>query len=256
MLTLMDPALAVRDLEWVLERGARVVYLRPAPVPKPTGSISPGHPDHDPFWARVSEAGVTVAFHAGDSGYGRYAAAWEGARQMEGFRGHAFGMSALPGRAILDTFAALLVHGVFRRFPKLQVASIENGSFWVPWLFTNLKKAFGQMPEAFGHEDPRETFRRHVSVAPYFEDDVPALADLIGPSRVLFGSDFPHAEGLRAPLDFVKELDGLAAADVRGDHARQPAPPGRALAQDGDRTRLPGEVRPCARRRSARSPAR
>src|SRR5262245_54990233 len=38
MLTLMDPALAVRDLEWVLERGARVVYMRPAPVPKPTGS--------------------------------------------------------------------------------------------------------------------------------------------------------------------------------------------------------------------------
>jgi len=215
MLTLMDPALAVRDLEWVLERGARVVYMRPAPVPKATGSTSPGHTDHDPFWARCAEAGVTVAFHAADSGYGRYAAAWEGARQMEGFRGHAFGMSALPGRAVMDTFAALLVHGVFRRHPKLQVASIENGSFWVPWLFTNLKKAFGQMPDAFGHEDPRETFRRHVSVAPYFEDDIPSLVDLIGAERVLYGSDFPHAEGLREPLDFVKELDGLSAADVR-----------------------------------------
>jgi predicted TIM-barrel fold metal-dependent hydrolase len=215
MLTLMDPALAVRDLEWVLERGARVVYMRPAPVPKPTGSTSPGHTDHDPFWARCAEAGVTVAFHAADSGYGRYAVSWEGARQMEGFRGHAFGMCALPGRAVMDTFAALLVHGVFRRFPKLQVASIENGSFWVPWLFTNLKKAFGQMPDAFGHEDPRETFRRHVSVAPYFEDDIPALVDLIGAERVLYGSDFPHAEGLREPLDFAKELDGLSAADVR-----------------------------------------
>ncbi|HEX5065446.1 MAG TPA: amidohydrolase family protein [Myxococcota bacterium] len=215
MMTLMDPALAVRDLEWAISRGARVVYMRPAPVPKPTGSTSPGHTDHDPFWARCAEAGVTVAFHAADSGYGRYAAAWEGARQMEGFRGHAFGMSALPGRAVMDTFAALLVHGVFRRFPKLQVASIENGSFWVPWLFTNLKKAFGQMPDAFGHEDPREVFRRHVSVAPYFEDDIPALVDLIGAERVLYGSDFPHAEGLREPLDFAKELDGLSAADVR-----------------------------------------
>ena len=215
MMTLMDPALAVRDLEWVLSRGARVVYMRPAPVPKPTGSTSPGHPDHDPFWARCAEAGVTVAFHAADSGYGRYAAAWESARQMEGFRGHAFGMCALPGRAVMDTFAALLVHGVFRRHPTLQVASIENGGFWVPWLFTNLKKAFGQMPDAFGHEDPRETFRRHVRVAPYFEDDIPALVRLIGASRVLYGSDFPHAEGLREPLDFVKELDGLPAPDVR-----------------------------------------
>jgi predicted TIM-barrel fold metal-dependent hydrolase len=215
MLTLMDPQRAVRDLEWVLERGARVVFLRPAPVPKPTGSASPGHPDHDPFWARAEEAGITVAFHAGDSGYGRQVAAWEGPRSMEGFRGHAFGMATLPGRAILDTLAALIVHGVFRRFPKLQVASIENGAFWVPWLFTNLKKAFGQMPDAFGHENPLETFRRHVRVAPYFEDDIPALARQIGVDRVLFGSDFPHAEGLRHPMDFVKELEGLSADEQR-----------------------------------------
>jgi predicted TIM-barrel fold metal-dependent hydrolase len=215
MMTLMDPQLAVRDLEWVIERGARVVYMRPAPVPKPTGSTSPGHTDHDPFWARAQEAGVTVAFHAADSGYGRYAAAWEGARQMEGFRGHAFGMSALPGRAIMDTFAALLVHGVFRRFPKLRVASIENGAFWVPWLFTNLKKAFGQMPDAFGGEDPRETFKRHVSVAPYFEDDIRATVDLLGLEPVLYGSDFPHAEGLRHPLDYVGDLAGFAPHEVR-----------------------------------------
>ena len=118
MLTLTDPREAVRDLEWVIERGARLVYLRPAPVPKPSGSASPGDSDHDPFWARVSEAGVTVAFHTGDSGYGRYVTPWEGARQMEGFRGHAFGMATLPGRAIMDTFAALIVHGVFARHPN------------------------------------------------------------------------------------------------------------------------------------------
>jgi predicted TIM-barrel fold metal-dependent hydrolase len=214
MLSLMDPEQAVRDLEWVLERGARLVHLRSAPVPKGARSISLGDPEHDPFWARVNEAGVTVAFHAGDTGYGRYVAAWEAPRQMEGFRGHALGMAMMPGRALMDTMAALIVHGVFTRFPNVRVCSIENGSFWVPWLFKNLGKAFGQMKWAF-QEDPRDTFRRHVWVAPYFEDDAAELRDLIGAERVLFGSDFPHAEGLANPLDFLKELRGFDEGEIR-----------------------------------------
>ena len=77
-----------------------------------------------------------------------------------------------------------------------------------------MDKAYGQMPELLS-EDPRETFRRHVWVAPFFEDDVRGLADLIGVDHVLFGSDFPHAEGLKRPLDFLKELEGFSEADVR-----------------------------------------
>ena len=214
MLTLMDPERAVADLEWALERDARVVFLRPAPVYKTGGSTSPADPCHDPFWARVHEAGITVAFHAGDSGYGRQAAAWESRGQMEGFRGFALGMAMLPGRAIMDTLAALIVHGLFDRFPGLRVASIENGGFWVPWLFKNLKKAHGQMDWAF-KGDPLETFRRNISVAPYFEDDFQEIAGLIGVDRVLFGSDFPHAEGLADPMSFTAELEGFSPGDVR-----------------------------------------
>jgi predicted TIM-barrel fold metal-dependent hydrolase len=214
MLSLADTEKAVAELERVLARGARVVYLRGAPVPKASGTASLGDPCHDPFWARVAEAGVTVAFHTGDSGYGRYVAAWEGPRPTEGFRGHAFGMAILPGRAIMDTIAALVVHGVFARFPNLRVATIENGSFWVPWLTKNLNKAYGQMRFAFA-EPPLETLRRHVFVAPYFEDDARELADLIGVDHVLFGSDWPHAEGLANPLDFAKELAAFSPAEVR-----------------------------------------
>jgi predicted TIM-barrel fold metal-dependent hydrolase len=35
------------------------------------------------------------------------------------------------------------------------------------------------------------------------------LVDALGADRVLFGSDFPHPEGLGQPLEFVDELDGL-----------------------------------------------
>ncbi|MEE2678851.1 MAG: amidohydrolase family protein [Myxococcota bacterium] len=215
MLSLADTGRAVEQLEWVLERGARVVYLRPAPVPKGGGrTTSPGDPEHDPFWARIAEAGVTVAFHTGDTGY-YTTSKWESPRQMEGFRGgFLLGMMTQQGRYIMDTLAALIAHGVFRRFPNVRVATVECGAFWVPWLFKNMEKAYGQMPELLA-EDPRDTFRRHVWVAPFFEDDIRGLVDLIGADHVLFGSDFPHAEGLQRPLDFLKDLEGFSEGDVR-----------------------------------------
>jgi predicted TIM-barrel fold metal-dependent hydrolase len=52
-------------------------------------------------------------------------------------------------------------------------------------------------------------------VSPYFEDDMPLLKDLLGVDRLLFGSDFPHAEGLPEPLNFVDELEGFSDDEVR-----------------------------------------
>jgi predicted TIM-barrel fold metal-dependent hydrolase len=232
MLSLMDVGRAVRELEWALERGARIVHLRPAPVPTPGGSRSPGHADYDPFWARVGEAGVTVAFHAGDSGYGRYAAAWEGrGERLEAFKGFAFGQVTQAGRAIYDTFAALIIHGVFRRHPRVRVCSIENGAEWVGPLLEKLAKAYGQMPWEFA-EDPVATFKRHVWVAPYYENDIREVADLIGAERVLMGSDFPHAEGLAEPARFVEDLHGFSREEVRlvmRDNGRALVTPGGGL---------------------------
>jgi predicted TIM-barrel fold metal-dependent hydrolase len=215
MLALMDLERGVRELERVLAEGARVVHLRPAPVPQPGGSCSPADPRFDPFWARVAEAGVTVAFHAGDSGYGHYANAWENrSGSMEAFKGYAFGQVTQAGRAIYDTFASLIIHGLFRRHPRVRVASIENGSEWVAPLLAKLAKAFGQMPWEFA-ENPVDTFQRHCFVAPYYEDDVRALTDAIGASQVLMGSDWPHAEGIAEPMRFVDDLPGFSADEVR-----------------------------------------
>jgi len=214
MISLMDPARAARELEWALSRDARMVHVRPAPVPGATGSFSPGDPVCDPFWARVAEAGITVAFHAGDSGYGRHAAAWERQGSMEAFRGYAFGSVTQADRAIYDTIAALVVHGVFRRHPRVRVCSIENGSEWVGPLVRKLRKCQGQFPQLFD-EPVDDTLRRHVSVAPYYEDDVRELAGLIGVDNVLFGSDWPHAEGLAEPTRFADELAGFGADEVR-----------------------------------------
>ena len=60
-----------------------------------------------------------------------------------------------------------------------------------------------------------ETFRRHISVSPFYEEDIPGLINHIGIDRVLFGSDFPHPEGLGKPLDFIKEVADRSPEDQR-----------------------------------------
>jgi len=114
----------------------------------------------------------------------------------------------------------------------VRVCSIENGGEWVAPLLAKLAKAFGQMPWEFPGGDPVETFKRHVWVSPYYEDDIRDLADRIGSERVLMGSDFPHAEGLAEPLRFVEDLVGFSPDEIRGvmrDNARTLLTPGGGL---------------------------
>jgi predicted TIM-barrel fold metal-dependent hydrolase len=216
MISLADPDLAVAEVDHVVERGAKVVHVRPAPVPGPHGtSRSLGDPLHDVVWARLAELSVPVAFHLGDSGYNSFTTMWGGSARFEGFgRVSVLSKVLVADRAIHDTVASLLVDGAFHRNPGLRVASIENGSDWVGLLVKVLRKQANQTPWAF-HEDPLETIRRHVWVTPYYEEDLTKLAELIGVERILFGSDWPHGEGLAEPIDFVKELVGFGAADVR-----------------------------------------
>jgi predicted TIM-barrel fold metal-dependent hydrolase len=216
MLSLADPAAALVEVSSLLERGARVVHVRPAPVPTGSGSgRSLGDARHDPIWARLAEAGVPVAFHLGDSGYNSFAGAWGAAATFEGF-GQVDVLSRLvvSDRAIHDAVGSLVIHGAFHRHPKLKVASIENGSDWLHLLVKHLRKLANQTPSAF-HEDPLDTLRRHVWVTPYLEDDLRALANLVGVERILFGSDWPHGEGVAQPLDFAKELSMFSEAETR-----------------------------------------
>lgn len=216
MISFVDVDAAVAELEWALEHDARVVCFKSGPVFAGSESWSPGDTRFDPIWARVNESGVTVGIHSGDAGYGRFMSMWEEQSSFEAFRFNPLQGILTSDRPPHDTFAALICHGVFDRHPNVRIASIEAGSGWVPGLFKRLKKACSQMPNAFGH-DPLEAFREHVWVAPFYEDNLTALKELIGVEHVLFGSDWPHAEGLADPRSFA---DDLRAFDYSQDEIR------------------------------------
>jgi predicted TIM-barrel fold metal-dependent hydrolase len=122
-------------------------------------------------------------------------------------------------RPIVDTLAALVLHNLFGRFPGVRVATIENGSDWVGHLFKMMEKAVrmtkrGPMLGGPLTDTPTDIFKEHVFVCPFPEDDVPALIDTVGPDRVLFGSDYPHPEGMRVPLDFLDFLKQYDAVTI------------------------------------------
>jgi predicted TIM-barrel fold metal-dependent hydrolase len=199
----------IEELERVLDRGAKAVLMRPAPVSGVRGTRSPFLPEFDPFWARVQEAGVVVALHASDSGVQEYLNTWEGrAGEFVAFRPKTFSMAVDNGRAIQDMLTSAVCHGMLHRFPDVKLISVENGGSWVNVLVQNLAMTYKKMPNEFP-EHPVNALRRNVWINPFWEESLADLIDVMGPERVCFGSDYPHAEGLAEPVSWAAELSGF-----------------------------------------------
>ncbi|MCH2416640.1 MAG: amidohydrolase [Acidimicrobiales bacterium] len=213
-ISLMDIDQAVSELEWCLEKGARTIVMRPAPIWTEGGQLSPGDPVFDPFWSRVNEAGITTVIHAGDSGY-----------SSQGYAEDAFG-SSMTGRyrpsikafsierAAHDWLITMSMERMYTRFPNLRIASVENGADYLDMLFRKLKQQAKKSPGWFD-EDPVELFRQHVWMNPFWEDNVYEIIELMGADHVIFGSDWPHIEGMPTPLDYLEEVKDLHDDDLQ-----------------------------------------
>jgi hypothetical protein len=110
--------------------------------------------------------------------------------------------------------AALILDGVFERFPRLRCGVIEQGATWVPGFMKRLDSAL----EQFGRPrqraslslSPSEYFLRQVRVTPFPFEDIAWLVKETGPAIYLFGTDYPHDEGGGAPLEsFDRALEAF-----------------------------------------------
>jgi predicted TIM-barrel fold metal-dependent hydrolase len=222
-LTLADREAAIAELEWALERGARIIHLRSAPVPSPNGPRSPADPYFDPFWARVNEAGVVIACHAGDNGCYTAASTWGEPANPNAVMLSNFTLATHTFRGVFELLASMTLSGLFERFPRLRVVSLEQGSDWTGFLIQRLKHVRQRRDRFALRGDPVEQFLAHVYVSPHPEDDIRALADEIGVDHVLMGSDYPHPEGTTEPMTFLNELKGFTTEELRlicSDNAR------------------------------------
>ncbi len=234
-LTLSDLDAAIKELDWALDRGARIIALRPGPVFTPEGWRSPADPVFDPFWARVAEARLIVAAHPGfDDGYrdveDAVAQAWGYANRRKAGSVSSLNfyepiVAALMGQRLIHDFMVVIVaHGLFERHPGLRFASIENGVGWVPEAIKTLRRLSGTGEHGTSGTKLVEAFHEHVWVTPFTDDDVPALLTHVPVERVLFGSDYPHAEGFAEPKQFLSLLSEISDKDqnrIMRDNVRE-----------------------------------
>jgi predicted TIM-barrel fold metal-dependent hydrolase len=219
LISLLDPFRAVDELEFVVARGAPVVNIRSGPV----AGHSPADLIYDRFWTAVAAADIVVAFHSADDSYRHEMAKIWGwgnvnvpARWIPPIQRVVAGLD----RSIHDTIASLLYGKLFERFPTLRLATIELGCAWVPDLFRSLEQA-GRGDLA---EHPIDTLREHFWVAPFEGEDLAGLAAAIGVDHILFGSDYPHTDGLAEPatyMDALKAFEEDAVRRIMHDNAHE-----------------------------------
>jgi predicted TIM-barrel fold metal-dependent hydrolase len=223
VIPMADVHRSLDELEWAIAQGARILTMTPGPW----YGRSPADTYFDPFWQRMNDERIGLMFHAYGGVPGPYRSFFQDAwgRQPATHAAHSqMLMSAiLPyHRPVMDSMMAMTLGGLFNRFPRLKVCSIEVGAAWVGYCLHELDHAGTNLVErrvtTFDGElvgRPSDVFRQHCYVAPFPEEDVVELARLIGPDRVLFGSDWPHPEGVAEPQLFRKFVTELPEAEQR-----------------------------------------
>jgi len=198
MLPMQSIDVAVQEARFAaVELGMRAGFLRPNPCHGRTIY----DPAYDPVWAEAQELDFAIGLHEGTGvgvpslGFDRF----EGAAARHTVT-HTFEMMA--------ACAGLIMTGVCERFPKLRFGFLESGGGWVaPWLDRMDRHVKGPMNDTGLRSLPSEYFQRQcwISFEPV-EGCLRALADYIGPEKVLWATDYPHLDGFPGAPRLIRSL--------------------------------------------------
>jgi predicted TIM-barrel fold metal-dependent hydrolase len=210
MLPLQSIDAAIAEMRFAKkELGFRAAFIRPNPY----NGKQLHHPDYEPFWAAAEDLDMAIGLHEGSSlnqptvGVDRF-----DTRGAQHIISH-------PMEMMLACLSVIW-GGVVERHPKLRVGFLESGGGWAaPWL-DRMDRHFDDQ----GFNDsglktrPSELFRRNcwISFEPV-EGSLKVLADYIGPSKIMWATDYPHPDGFfpGAPKMVEKLLEGTSAETHR-----------------------------------------
>ncbi len=186
---------AVADIHWIADHGLMGGVLLSA-VP-PNAGIDPLHaPTYDPVWRACEERGVVVNVHGGGGGpdHGAFPASLSIFVLEATFYAH-------------RPLWALVMAGVFDRFPGLRLVFTEAGSSWVAGTLAAMdniqakqeKGNIGVMPILHPmhlERRPSEYWQTNCWLGASFMTREDALdRHAAGVDRIMWGSDYPHDEG-------------------------------------------------------------
>ena len=157
-------------------------------------------------------------------------------------------------RAAYDFLLSIIFDDLFTRFPNVRVASVENGSEFLPDLFRKLASVptqdAGLLPRRPGRHLPRARLDQPVLGGRSRTRSPSSWAT----DRVIFGSDWPHIEGMPPPARLRGRAQGVRRRRAPAHPPRQRARADRAAPRPGLGSRSPSLVRRPARARPASRP--
>jgi hypothetical protein len=90
---------------------------------------------------------------------------------------------------------------------------VEFQAEWIRPFLHRIQAAYESAPVLFD-EDPFEVFKRNIYVHIFHEPNPQGLLDMGLPAdRLMFGSDFPHPEGIADPLAYSDVVESLQPED-------------------------------------------
>jgi predicted TIM-barrel fold metal-dependent hydrolase len=223
-LNLSDPHKALAEARRVLDAGAQAVCVSFA---SPPGGTSPANPLWDPLYALLSEAGVPLLAHLGATGQFSGGddspmllprALWDSPTLRSAFPdqpgaeeriGPIWTIIAPIGMEVVLT--AMVMGGVFERFPDLHFGIIEFGAQWLGPIVERMELHAALMRKVgVGLPmSPGEYVRRNVRVTPFWSEPVDLYIERYGLEETfMFSTDYPHVEGGKDPVGkFLGRLD-------------------------------------------------
>ena len=189
--------------------------------------MSPTHPEHDPLWELLESENVPVLTHIGGGGRPVRPGFHDNGREVTDFLGGGENVRSKDFLAIHQRpeifWGAMVLDGMFERFPGLRGASVEEGAMWVvPWIrrldramqFARTEKPLEQLTMA-----PSEYVQRHLRFTPFAGEPVGWMIEQAG-DVFLFSSDYPHPEGTKDPIQrFESTMGGVDDAGLESFYA-------------------------------------
>jgi len=148
--------------------------------------------EYEPFWAAAQDLNMPLSLHTATSRKGpNRAAGPTSVRTASGRANKVF----LPATSMCD----MIFSGVFERYPGLKVAIVEFELSWAPHLlgtmdYTYIERQKEASYRFKGNVLPSDFFHQNIYLS-FQEDQIGIrLRDVIGVDRMMWGSDYPHAE--------------------------------------------------------------
>jgi predicted TIM-barrel fold metal-dependent hydrolase len=203
-----DIDLCVKEAERMAKAGMRGVNM--TTDPQDLGAPDLASRQWDPFWAACEALNLPVHFHIGASitamnFFGQYF--WP---SQDEYVKPAIGGSMLfigNARVLINTVYA----GIFDRFPKLRMVSVESGIGWIPFMLETMDYELSENAPAQMRalkRKPSEYFKEHWHATFWFErafGNLQWMVDAVGEDNILFSTDFPHPTCLYPePLNAVR----------------------------------------------------